>query len=411
VKIKSKSNNLYDRTIWILTVVLVSSFCINNKKLNGSYVLLGITILAFILSALKNNGKITCHIGIMHFFIGVFCLFCFTSAVWAINSGDAIEKGTTVFEILICISVFYWHYRCLDNPVRDLLRVLMWSGYVTVIYTFIYSGYDVIMDILNSSGRLSSSFDNVNTIGFICALTIIIAIYFTVYEKGSLSLILVIPSLLLLSACGSRKALIILFIGIILLFIFKDIGEHKFLSVLKFLSFLLVFYFAIRFIMQFSLFSGINARMEGLIALITGSGIVDHSAWVREQYIKLGISIFKDHPICGIGVGNAHIINAQTLGDNCYLHNNFVELLANGGIIGFALYYSIHFYIIFQMIRTKAFGSHEGQILFVLLLCIIMADYGFVSYYSKITYFYFMLIFIYLENINKRGLSNNVITE
>lgn len=44
-------------------------------------------------------------------------------------------------------------------------------------------------------------------------------------------------------------------------------------------------------------------------------------------------------------MANAHIIAAQELNFDAYLHCNYIELLCGGGLIGFLLYYIMYIYI------------------------------------------------------------------
>lgn len=89
--------------------------------------------------------------------------------------------------------------------------------------------------------------------------------------------------------------------------------------------------------------------MEGLLAMVTGNGEIDHSAQVRQDMFKLGISIFKDNPIFGIGMGQCSYLYTKYIGHDCYLHNNYAELLANGGVVGTYLFYRIYL----SVIKTK----------------------------------------------------------
>lgn len=392
-------DSLVDKSIWILTVLLLTSFSVNNNNLNGSAILLGITAIVVILMAYKNQGKIIYNIGPFQIAVAAFAAFSLVSSLWSIQANYAIEKGITIFEILICVTIFYWAFRLRKDPVGDLIKAIMWSGFCLVIYTFVFYGTSVVRDVIYGSTRLSSAFDNVNTIGFLCAISINIAVFYVVHEKKILYAIMCIPSFVLLLACGSRKALIIVGLGIFLIFFFKAIGEKRITSFIRFIAIIIIGVFVIRLLSNLPVFDGINQRMEGLIALLTGKGKVDHSAWVRQQYILLGIEVFKKHPIVGIGMGNVRIVNQQILGDNCYLHNNFAELLANGGILGFGLFYYIYIYVIKRMVMKRVLFSYYGQVITMLIVCLLLADYGLVSYYSKITYFFFALFFLFVETV------------
>ena len=130
--------------------------------------------------------------------------------------------------------------------------------------------------------------------------------------------------------------------------------------------------------------------------MITGVGDIDHSAQVREEMVDLGLSIFKDNPIFGIGIGCAHVFTLQRIGHDCYLHNNYAEMLANGGIVGTFLFYRIYWCIVNNIRKNKIYTSSEGKILLILLFALLISEMGLVSYYSKLYYFFFMVFYLFI---------------
>lgn len=58
----------------------------------------------------------------------------------------------------------------------------------------------------------------------------------------------------------------------------------------------------------------------------------------RTELAKGGIELFIQNPVFGSGFGTT----ARTLGT--YSHDNYIEILASGGVIGFVIYYSIYFF-------------------------------------------------------------------
>jgi len=383
-----KHIDVIDKIIWLLTVFLFSSFYIYSTNTKGSLILLVITVVAFFLSILHSAGKIEIYFGMFHGCIVAFGLFCFISSIWAINKNDAIEKGVTVFEILLCLTIFYWYYRKQDG-IDSLLKSVMWGGYIVIIYTYLVTGLNNVIAVIVMAERLASTFDNVNSIGMVAAISVIISIYYLLYEGFWIYFWFTIPAITLLIASGSRKALVILIFGILSLFISK----WKMGVIIKVCIIFIITYFTLVELSSLQVFAGIGLRMKGLFAAITGQGIVDHSAWLRQQYIKIGFQIFKNHPILGVGMGNAHLLNSIK---DTYLHNNYIELLANGGIIGFAMYYSIYILLFEKIFEAKDCLDNKAHIIITLMLCMLISDYGMVTYYSKSTYFYFLLFFMYI---------------
>jgi len=384
-----------DRLILILTATLYACFSIANTNPTWSSLsLLLITGLVAIITATK-YGINSIVINSFQTNIIVFAIYCFISTLWAINPSDAIERGITVVEICVCMTVFLWAYSNMQNAFYRLLRAVMYGGYAVAIYTFIFIGIKNILFMVALGGRLDSTFDNVNTIGLICAISLILSVFFLYQKKNWLLVLLDIPTLVLLSACGSRKALLVTIIGCFAIYLFHHRTVNKIAFVFKIIISIVSLFIILRLLSSLSFFSGISERMEGLIAMVTGNGEIDHSAQVRQDMFNLGISIFKDNPILGIGMGNAHIYTLKYIGHDCYLHNNYAELLANGGVVGTYLFYRIYLSIIKKLKINHRLNTQEGVMILILMFCLFVSDLSVVSYYSKLTYFFFMIFYVY----------------
>ena len=209
-------------------------------------------------------------------------------------------------------------------------------------------------------------------------------------------------------ATASRKALVIVFIGVFLLFVFKNFNRNIFITIFWTIGISIISFLLIRWLMSLEAFSGIEKRMDGMVALLTGRGIVDSSSWLRYEYIKLGINIFKENPIIGVGIGNARIFVSSNYGYDAYLHNNYVELLANGGILGFTIYYYIYYSVIKDVIKYFKYREKYIVVVIILLVMQLIMDYGSVSYYYKNTIFYFLIFFISIRKMKERKRSETI---
>lgn len=398
-----KVSSILERIIWILTVILLFSFTVFDTSQYISIILLGVTICIFVLDFTFHDFKSKLKFSLYHIWGISFAFFCLLSSLWASNSEFAISKGFTILQILICMSVLYNHYSR-NFDINFLLSCIEYAGYALAIYTVVFYGIGFIKQGLAAGVRLDNEFANVNSIGIACANAIIVSAYYIICEnkKSIFKFPFMLISLIIVAASGSRKALVVLILGITCLYLFKYTSKNIVKTLLKFSVILsiLVMFFSVVLSMQ--MFDTLNHRMEGLIALVTGTGTIDHSTWLRQQFMKIGLEQFSETPFFGIGIDNARLLLLQHVGFITYLHNNYVELLASGGIVGTCIFYSIYIYIIYKLkINWSLYSGAKIAILLLILLQLAM-DFGAVSYYSKNTYFYIMMFFLFIK-YNNRG--------
>lgn len=394
-----KSAQIIDKLIWITTVALFASFLIFNLTSTSSKGVFVITLILFVLYCLKTRAKFTIYFEEFHWFVIIFAGFSLISAIWATNRSDSVTTGITIIEIFICISIVYLCYQdC--TTIEPLLSAVMWGGFVIAIYFFFsYGGLNVALTSAASGTRNIVGFANINAIARIMALTVIIDIFFVKKNGFRIQSLLGILPVLVIVVCESRTALIELIVGIVVFIIFNQIGSGNTLGrVFKMLLILIVLFIGLSYLVRLSVFNGIFGRMEGAIALFTGNGAVDHSSLLRQEMIELGLNIFKQHPIGGVGIGNAHIYNRAVLGHDSYLHNNYVEMLASGGIIGFILWYSVYVFFSRRLWKLRHLEPKLTSICITIVLMYLVSDYAAVSYYYKDTYFMLMILFMHIRN-------------
>ena len=398
-----KNRSFIENLIWLLTAFLYACFSITTTNVEWSTLSLLLITTAVAILTLIEYGFANFSIGTFHIRVIIFACYIFISCLWAINPNDAVERGLTVIELCACMTVFMWAFSNFKDPYEKLLKAVMWGGFIVVAYTFIFVGIGELIKMTLLGSRLESSFDNVNAISLICSFSLILSLYFMFKEKSYLVYtILDIPTIVLLSACGSRKSLVVAIIGSLAVYVIKDNVKRKKTLLVRLLVGVIITLVLLLYLSQFDVFSGVTERMLGLLGLFSGDNI-DHSTLVRQEMAELGFSLFRENPLLGIGMSNAHIICYQKLGLNCYLHNNYAEILADGGIIGAFFYYSIHFDIILKVKRYNGFKSSEGYLILILLLSLLLSDLSMVSFYEKKYYFFFMIFYVYINHIKKQN--------
>lgn len=392
----------------LITVILSSSFIIFETNHYISIILLVELSIFFLLDCIDNGYKIRFRIGLFHLWGVLFALFCIFSSFWAINFQIAFSKGLTIVQILICMGILY-NYYCKKDNYKILLSSIEYSGYLLASYTVFYYGINDIKNILLTASRIDNSFANINAIGMACAISMVICVYSFIYEKKGniIKLPVVILTIIVITVSGSRTALIGFIFGSFCLFLFRFASRSAIKTVWKWSIICAFFGGLLSLVLTLEIFDSLNHRMEGLIALLTGTGTVDQSAWLRQQFIKIGIEQFLETPLVGIGIDNARLLLMQHFGYTTYLHNNYVELLASGGLVGTGLFYSIYIYILTKVKRYWFKNHSELKAVLTIILTILIMDFGDISYYSKITYFYLLTSYIIVMKISKKKENEN----
>ena len=396
--------------IFVLTMALFVLFILFDTYSWGKFAFLGISAVILVLGVWMNHGKIvfrfTPYVPINILFIG----FALVSSLWAIDSSDSAVMARTLFRIFVCAYAMYITY--LNTPELNetvLLKAVMWAGYIVAIYSLVFYGLDeMIAAGSKASLRVENDFANVNTIGMACALSCVIQINLrSLRPKDHFfpSAFFMIPSVVVIAATQSRKALVFLIAGVLGYAVVKAQKSRKnaLAKIGKILLGVLVLGLVAYWILQLDFFNGMRERMESMLNAVLGNGRVDHSTMLRNQLKDLGLEWFLKYPIGGVGVGNPHILASQYYSFDAYLHNNFVELLCGGGIIGFCLYYAIYVYLFIQLWKYRKVDPQRVAFFALWLGLMLAMNYGMVTYYSKAQNFYLMIHFVNVFNLKRKA--------
>lgn len=386
--------------LFFMYLLIFYMFGADTEKVKYSEIILLLFMGLEFLDVIKTK-KIKYCIPIIIVFI--FAFYCFLSNFWAINSELAIDRAKTLFVLSVFLLVTYNFFSNIENGEDKLLKMIMYAGTIFSIYVIMYYGIGEFISKLMNGDRIGEEINNVNSIGLQTSMSVIIAIFYGLYENKKGYFLLSIIPLLVSLGTGSRKVIILIVLGIILLFILKREEKINIMRTTKKIITFIVIIIAFIYVIQLPIFSTIYERMEMTINGVTGQGEFDHSTELRENYIKAGIDQFLKTPFLGVGIANSSYITMQAVGRATYLHNNYVELLATTGIIGFCLYYSVYFYIIINCIKMLKTKNKYINVVLVIFLVNMILEYGMVSYYSKSIYIYILLGITMIERIKKEN--------
>lgn len=390
-----------EKLIWLFTVVLLSAFIILEFNIWGKFVYLGSAMLIMLLSAIIHNGTLRIRLQPFHGFYVLFTLYVFLSAIWAWNPSDPLKRGESLVQMFICFAMIYIHYDRMGK-IDEILSAIKWSGYFVAVYSMAVYGLDTML-ASSQDMRMATDFSNVNTIAMCAALSCMIQWNELLNKRSIWPSVMMIPSVILITATQSRKAFVLLIAGIFGVYIMRIAKQKGFAKkLLKMCMYFIILYVGMMLLFRLPIFSGSLERMGQMLNFWTKEGKVDHSTQLRNDMMSLGIEWFKKYPIFGIGVSNPHILAGRYLNFDSYLHNNFVELLCGGGIVGFCCYYVMYAYLFVQLFKYRKADYDAFSIGLVWLGLVLIMNYGMVTYYSKTQWFYLLVHFINVNNLRNK---------
>ena len=133
-----------------------------------------------------------------------------------------------------------------------------------------YYGLDFIIKMITSGVRLENSYTNINTIGMFAAIGIIIQLdEMKKNHKFYVSTVFCVPAFMMVIATQSRKALLILIIGSVMVLIFRSVKKGRaLLNILKIIIIICGIFVVLKYASGLTIFSGINKRMNYIVANI-----------------------------------------------------------------------------------------------------------------------------------------------
>lgn len=396
-----------EKLIWWLTLFYVVAFYVFYSMWWGKYLYLGIAIAIFLLTASRSNGVVCLPIKSFHLYVAVFAVYCLFSALWAWDASAAVSKFSTIASILLCQSLMYPYYSSCDS-VKKLLDVLMWAGNAVAVYSIAFYGFDELYAAtMSSSLRLDNAYNNVNSIGMLCAFALVIQFYKIVYDRITFSVVFAVPAVIVIAAMQSRKSILIIAVGCFMTLVFKNMGNEKIVRAIPRLVLTVVLFgVTAALLSRLRLFSGVNERIVSLLVTFTGEGKADGSSLLRATMRHIGMEQFRETPFFGIGIGSSGMLLQQRIGRNTYLHSNYVELLACGGLVGTVIYYLPLLSVGRELLKKGRIIQGETAICLILLTLLLMLDYGAVSYAQKSHYFYLMILFLQADRLRVQNRHN-----
>ena len=343
----------------------------------------------------------------------VFAGFCMMSSRWAYFSNDAVAMSKNIIEMAVATVIVSV---CTKDTFKmdDYLDIIMACGYILVTSLIFFYGISTIGSLLTGNVRLNNDYMNANTIGMCAAYSVLVNAFYLKMRIFKWWTIFLLPAVAIIFVSESKKVLIILFLGAILLYFTGNRKKEERIKLYKLLAVMAGVFLLFMAIIKLPMFQFIYVRILSFMDVIINEGTGDWSTQLRIQMIKTGLSYFRQHPFVGIGIDNVGRFVAQgikyTTKASVYTHNNYVELLAGLGIIGSLLYYSMYFYILVNLLKNWRKGDNDITMMLLFTICRLVLDFAAVSYSVKFTYFMGMVSYTIVLRLKTQKMESEKLT-
>ena len=304
----------------------------------------------------------------------VFTIYSAISIVWAYSQNKAYTQFITQIQLFMLL-VFTYLVMMDGATIKDYLDAIYISGFGMVAFTMIrYEGLDNYIRIMEEGERMGEEIANQNTYGMVFANASLCAAYYLFIKNKKKHFISILLFAFFALSSGSKKATLLIIVGVLGIAAIR-FGVKRLYKTVLVGAVILV---AAWYVLQLPVFETVNERLESFF-----SGDLNMSDAKRQHMVDYGLELFKLRPAFGYGLDNFRVLYVE----KTYSHNNYVELLVSGGIVGLVLYYLMYLY----PICTFLFGRNRKRILrdrlYLMLLLWLGVDlvfgFGMVQYYGK----------------------------
>jgi len=314
------------------------------------------------------NAYVLWQVFILFFIYGVGFIILFSGGTMQDDVGNVLRNAV----MLLCMVQYFNNTKNREKTISYILIAgLIASAFV--IYEYVNLGtFDYNLKY-STQYRLGEDLigGNVNITAIYLCLSFSAGIYLIFKEKRPLKnqVIYIIIAVILMFAMiltGSRKILI--FTSIV--FFMQALNNNRKKIFIVLLVFAAVYYCFINIdILYFYIGHKIDV-FGGTMSLY------EESDQGRNILRNSAFSLFLNNPFFGVGIGGVETY----LG--VYSHNNFVEIMASLGFIGFISYYSIYVYTLVELRKTQI--TKELRMFFIsTIIALLVIEWFQVTYSYK----------------------------
>ena len=374
-------------TIYIASLVVFQAYYYQIGHILG-FVLFIVTLYTLYIDERKS---IELNYVVISYFL--FATFAIASVFWSIDFNISMNRSLQLYYIAVFLLIIYNIFIKFDLE-NSLLNGILFGSFVNYLYflKILPEHFPLYAD-----GRALGTTENPNILALFMVFSIFSSIWYLLQERSLNKIfyyyqyvnIFLAYYVILLTA--SKKAIIIAPL-LIVAYLLVAMRNQKRLYRLGLVS--IVAIIALLQVIDFSKISEnlteTEKRFEEFQRDLTHP-VAGSSTTERQLLIKEAFAVFTKHPFVGTGLDTFALQSTPKL----YAHNNYVEILADLGIVGFMIFYSIYFYLVKRVRRI--FDPDIKFILFMTISSLLFIEIGTVSYSIKLYMIFLILITVLVE--------------
>lgn len=324
----------------------------------------------------------------------LFVIFTFVSFVWAPHRsiGFMTKILTNFLFVIATVQNFRFFFKKIDYSIDFFARFFILGTIIISLYCLVVEQPFGLLAERMGTFVFEDPYGTYMTYSYCLEISVFFIIYLLLKKKrvafNSAILSFIILCILL---NGTRK----IFVGILVFYLvyswFDD--RKRFFSllmkiILLCISIIIIYYVVINNATLYAIF---GQRIENYLMymeLSEGNVEADGSAIQRAEMIEYALKLFESSPIWGNGADSFRFLYKKFSGELLYSHNTYTELLCNGGIIGFSLYY-IYYILVLKKLVVKTYSSYYSNFFIASLVSLLVLDYWTISYF-RIHFLFFL---------------------
>jgi len=338
----------------------------------------------------RNNFLDSVQTNYYFLFIFLFFLWSLITSPFAINQTESLRVLTEFGPILVAIlPIYYFLNTGINNKtsfIINLIPVFLFFEIAAIIIPYLI---DLNQDaIISRSSRYAGVTGNIN----IAAFSIVLKLPFVWHHlfksestklKRIMCMVIYTAGLFSIFSIhetrGAMLSVLLIIISTALFYVFKSLRlNNKIVFLVKRFSLLLLPLFLV---LSLNYYQGVlTEKITVFNRLETLQTLQDGSSQERLRYYGQALSSIAENPILGVGIGNWCLESVKRDIDYIsnyvvayHVHNDFLEIFAETGILGFLFFFGPLFFAVFILIRKIIFQkfADSTDFHFFLLLSIV----------------------------------------